>query len=196
MLRHPAAIASPLEADIDPVIHAVTLPPSDRWDLGGIGKGLACDLLVEELWARGVRQIMVNLGGDLRVHGAAFDEPCWTVQVDDPLDPGTVRADVHLSEGAVATSSRARRRWRHEGRAMHHLIDPRTGLPAETDLVAATVVAASAWWAEVLAKAVVIAGADRGPRLVEQAGCSALLFGADGSTERIGDHFRLAAVPA
>src|SRR5207244_4008326 len=67
-------------------------------------------------------------------------------------------AHVGLAEGAVATSTTLRRRWETDGEPRHHLIDPGTGLPSETDVNLATVVAARAWAAEVLAKAVLLRG--------------------------------------
>lgn len=68
-------------------------------------------------------------------------------------------------EGAVATSSVLRRSWRRSGETTHHLIDPRTGVPSDSAAAAVTVVAAHAHWAEVLAKAALIAGIDAGLEL-------------------------------
>lgn len=177
-----------LEVSLDVATRSVMLGANDRWDLGGIGKGFACDVIVEELWARGAESVLVNLGGDMRMHGPAFGEPAWTVDIDDPWCPGRRVGRAHLTEGAVATSSRARRRWLHEGRRSHHLIDPRTDSPAETDLVAVTVVATATWWAEVLAKTALIAGRRNGLAMIERSGCSALLVGADGICTAVGDH--------
>ena len=181
----------PLTLDIDEVASTATLPIGERWDLGGIGKGFAADLVTEDLAARGVESIMVNLGGDIRVSGAAPAAPCWTVRVDDPRQPGVPCADVHLVEGGVATSSRTKRRWVHEGVAKHHVIDPRTGRPAETDLLAVTVVAGATWWAEVLAKAALILGAEAGRALIDDHGCSAALIDVAGEVVVVGDHVRV-----
>jgi len=108
-------------------------------DLGGIGKGYAADRSAEILNAAG--PCLVNAGGDLAVRGGA-----WPVGVE--------HLTLLLERGAIATSGRDRRRWTRDGREHHHLIDPRTGAPADTPLLRATVVAASAAEAEVLAKAV------------------------------------------
>jgi thiamine biosynthesis lipoprotein len=189
----PDPLRLPLMVDIDDALSTATLPIGERWDLGGIGKGLAADLLTEELAALGAASIMVNLGGDIRVFGEALGEPCWTVQVHDPLHDGPPLADVHLLHGGVATSSRTKRRWIHEGRRRHHIIDPRSGRPAETDLVAVTVVAGATWWAEVLAKSALILGPNDGRELIERHGCSAALISADGGVVVVGDHVRLGA---
>ena len=117
----------------------IELGPGTRLDLGGIAKGYAVDRVAEVLGLAG--PCLVNAGGDLAVRGGT-----WPVGVTSGLT-------LELSNGAIATSGRDRRRWRSAGAEMHHLIDPSTGSPAAGDLVSVTVVADSATDAEVLAKA-------------------------------------------
>ncbi len=81
----------------------------------------------------------------------------------------------------MATSTKLRRSWTRGERTLHHLIDPRTGLPAETGVASVTVVAGEAWRAEVLAKAAFVAGLDDGRALVEEAGATGLLVTDDGA---------------
>lgn len=131
-------------ADIVVGATTVTLPPHVALDLGGIGKGYAADLVVTESNAEA---ICVNIGGDIRVRGTG-----WVVAVEDPGDPSTDLTTVTLDDNAVATTSRAKRRW-GAGNARHHIIDPRTGAPSTNDTVAVTVTAPEAWQAETLAKA-------------------------------------------
>jgi thiamine biosynthesis lipoprotein len=126
----------------------LTRPPGTSIDLGGVAKGWACDLAVD----RGLA-LMVSAGGDVR---SAIDAA--KVDVADPS--GTTVATVDLGRGALATSSTARRRWTAGGLPAHHIIDPRTGSPARTPVVSATVVAATAAEAEAGAKAVLIRGSD------------------------------------
>jgi FAD:protein FMN transferase len=118
----------------------IELGAGTRLDLGGIGKGYAVDRVCELLALAG--PCLVNAGGDLAVRGGA-----WPVGVTDDVT-------LELADGAIATSGTDRRRWSCDGRPMHHLIDPATGHPAESDFVRVTVVAESAAEAEVLAKAV------------------------------------------
>jgi FAD:protein FMN transferase len=165
------------EIELDEVAGTVCLPRRVGFDPGGLGKGLAADLVVEELRSCGAAGACVNVGGDLRVSGTAPDGRAWRVEVEDPLggDPLAILAVV---EGAVATSSRLRRRWvGADGDERHHLIDPRLGQPAATPNVAATVVSAHGWRAEILAKAVLldVRGHDDGLALVDEFGAAGLL---------------------
>ena len=146
--------------DLIPGINAVTLPEGVTVDPGGIGKGLAADLTAHLLVVSGADGALVNLGGDLRAIGRAPSSECWAVTVDDPIRPGHELLRLAMPEGAVATSSRLLRRWQTTAGEAHHLIDPTTGRPAQTDVVAVTVVAGEAWWAEALTKALFLAGPD------------------------------------
>ena len=156
----PAVAAAGLEPPPPPCGGAVTvdrrageivLGPGVRLDLGGIAKGYAVDRAASLLGRAG--PCLVNAGGDLAVGGEERPEP-WPVAVEVPGAPLT----LGLGAGAVATSGRDRRRWWRSGEERHHLIDPLLGLPAECDLVRATVVAGCAAEAEVLAKALFLAG--------------------------------------
>ncbi len=136
----------------------VCLPVGTGFDPGGIGKGLAADIVVAELAeAEGA---CVNVGGDLRVAGAAPDGRSWTVAVEHPWQRAPL-ALLGLHAGAVATSTTLKRRWEVDGHVLHHLIDAGTGEPSTTDLTLASVVTGEAWSAEVLAKTVLLRGAER-----------------------------------
>jgi thiamine biosynthesis lipoprotein len=135
----------------------VRLPAGTGFDPGGIGKGLAADMVVALLMAERAEGACVNLGGDLRVTGLSPTGDGWTAAVEHPWCLAPL-VHVGLTDGAVATSTTLRRRWRVDGELRHHLIDPQTGRPSDTDVNLATVVAGTAWEAEVLAKAVVLGG--------------------------------------
>ena len=138
----------------------VTLPIGLAFDAGGIGKGLAADLVAAELMADGVAGACVNIGGDLRVIGESPERCGWTLAIEHPYSTTPI-ALVGLAAGAIATSSVLRRVWTRDGRTRHHLIDPATGEPSESDLGLASVVAGEAWIAEVLAKAALLRGSSR-----------------------------------
>lgn len=178
----PGQRARPDAMAIDPA-GFVRLPIGGGFDPGGLGKGLAADVVASELVAAGADGACVNVGGDVRVMGEAPGGGGWLIDVEDPLGTagGSPLARVALADGAVASSSRLRRRWRQDDEERHHLIDPATGRPSRSDVVAVTVVAALAWQAEVLAKAAFLGGAEGGD-LIEGRGAAALVVLAGGAT--------------
>jgi FAD:protein FMN transferase len=173
-------------AGIDVGDDSVRLPHGVRLDLGGIAKGYAADQVAHELREAGAPGVCVNLGGDVRVSGASVDGTGWTIGIADPFDEQRDLAAVTLEDGAVATSSRRRRRWRRGTRELHHLIDPRTGEPSQSTLVAVTVVAGEAHWAEVFAKSALIAGIGAGAQLLQAHGLSGLLVTSNRDVVRVG----------
>ena len=186
---------------LDRAAGTAQLPAGVGFDPGGIGKGLAADLVAEDLLAAGADGVCVNVGGDLRVSGCGPDaqDAGWTIGVEHPTDAESEVAVLSLHEGGVATSSRLRRSWPSPtapGGRSHHLIDPRTGRPAASGLAAVTVVAARAWQAEMLAKAVFLAGPAGGALLLDDLGAAGLLVTDGGdvlTTERLEDFRVLAA---
>jgi thiamine biosynthesis lipoprotein len=180
----------PVEPDLrlDRIVGTVQLGPDTAFDAGGIGKGFAADLVVAELLSSGADGVLVSVGGDLRIAGETPDGGSWGVAIADPLDPERVIGTLSLVSGAVASSWRTKRTWiGPDGRAHHHLIDPRTGHSAENGIAGVTVVAAQGWRAEVLAKAAFLAGPVEGPALIERAGAAGILFADDGSQHPAGN---------
>jgi FAD:protein FMN transferase len=153
---HPVPTACGIE--LDPALVAVTLPDGVMFDPGGIGKGFAADLTAARLIDAGARGVLVNIGGDLRAVGQAPSDDGWVITVPDPARPRHEMLRLAIPEGAVATSSSLRRRWQTTTGTAHHLIDPATGRPAESDVSSVTVVAGEAWWAEVLTKSIFLSG--------------------------------------
>lgn len=146
--------------ELDPDRSTVTLPAGVSFDPGGIGKGLAADIVTDALLDAGALGALVNLGGDLRAAGDPPDADGWPVSLPDPLRPGHELARFSLPHGAVATSSRLRRHWSTSTGPAHHLIDPTTGRPAAGDTIAVSVVADRAWRAEALTTALFLNGPD------------------------------------
>jgi FAD:protein FMN transferase len=176
---HPPRPVTPapgcLDIAIDPVESTVRIPYGVRFDAGGIGKGLAADLVATWLMEAGAAGACVNLGGDLRVMGEAPTDDGWTVGLEDPYDQDRELARANIADAGVATTSRTYRTWERAGSQVHHLIDPRSGQPSWTDLASVTVVAETAWWAEVLAKAAFIAGPVAGAALIADSAISGAL---------------------
>jgi FAD:protein FMN transferase len=132
---------------IDRTTSHVALEHGYRIDLGGIAKGWAADRALAALATAG--PALVNAGGDIAAAGRV-----WPIAVD----AGSSKITLGLEDGGIATSGRDRRTWARNGEVAHHLIDPATGLPAESDVVTVTVAAGSASEAEVLAKTLFLAG--------------------------------------
>jgi len=181
-------------ADISIRENGVRLPARTGFDPGGIGKGLAADVVCAELVAAGADGACVNLGGDVRVTGTGPDGGGWTIAVDHPWSPLPI-AVLGLSGGAVATSTTLRRRWELNGEPRHHVIDPQTGLPSDTDLTLATVVTGDAWVAEVLAKAVLLAGSDHPFDIVGGTGAQALVVDDRGAIQSTPGLMQFTGIP-
>jgi FAD:protein FMN transferase len=148
----------------------VVRPPGLRFDLGGIGKGLAADVVAGQLVGLGVRSVVVAVGGDVRVAGRA-PVGGWRIPVADPFAEADRFLTVAMDEGAVVTSTTRIRRWQTaDGGWAHHLIDPATGRPATSGVAAVVAVAAEAWWAEAVAKAALVAGEAAGSALLGRHG--------------------------
>lgn len=158
---------------------SVRLAQESGFDPGGIGKGLAADIVAAELMASGADGACVNLGGDVRVIGDAPADGPWTVAVEHPWAAAPI-AQLGLAAGAVATSTTLRRRWEIGGTMRHHLIDPQTGLPSDSDLTFVTVVAADAASAEVLAKTVLLAGSAHAFDILGGTGVEAIATDSEG----------------
>lgn len=138
---------------VDVASRRIDLAPGVHLDLGGIAKGYAVDRICELLAEHG--SCLVNAGGDLAVDRLLGGEP-WPIAVERPEEAEPLV--VALADGGLATSGTDRRRWLQEGRERHHLIDPRTSEPVETDLLRVTAAGASAVEAEIWAKALLLVG--------------------------------------
>ena len=149
----------------------IRLAAGVRLDLGGIGKGFAAERTAELLALDG--PALVDAGGDIAVRGTP-EAGTWVVGVDETLT-------LALDRGGIATSG-LDRRWRRGGVDQHHLIDPATGRPAQTDLERVTAVGTDAVAAEVLAKTLLLAGTAE----ASAADVPAVLRTTDGRTIRTG----------
>ena len=174
----------------DPQNRRIMLPPGIGLDLGATAKAWAADRAAAKLAAALGCGVLVSLGGDIAIAGE-LPAGGWRVRVQDvtspPLDlrsgPGCT---VVLHGGGLATSSTVARRWQRGGDVLHHILDPRTGLPAAAVWRTVSVVARSALDANIASTVAVIRGygarrwlGDRGvaARLVSEAGAVETLGG-------------------
>ena len=169
--------------EFDEHTRRLRLPPGVRLDLGATAKAWAADRSAGRIAAELGRGVLVSLGGDVAVAGQA-PAGGWRIRVQDvsgrPEDPPTgPSAVVAITSGGLATSSTAARRWRRGGDVLHHILDPRTGLPAEPVWRTVSVAAASCADANTASTAAIIrgreapgwlAGLGLPARLVDEAG--------------------------
>ena len=168
---------------------SIVRPAGVRFDLGGIGKGLAADIVSAALLERGVTSACVSIGGDVRVAGEP-PEGGWLLAVEHPtqLAPWF---DAIAADGAIVASTTRIKNWQSsDGRTMHHLVDPASGSPTHSGIEGAVVHAAEGWWAEALATALVVAGPDRGVALCEQHDVAAWMVTTSGESIVVGRSHR------
>lgn len=174
------AVRRPVVA-LDRRTRAVRLAPGAELDSGGLGKGLAADLVSAQLMRHGAAACLVNLGGDLRVRGDKGSP--WQIGVDSEA-PGP-ELSVKLTAGGLATSSSTHRRWQTPAGEAHHLVDPRTGRSLRGRWVGATAIAPQGWIAEVLSKAVLLSDPAAARRLVRRHRAGGLLQDGSGTIEQL-----------
>jgi thiamine biosynthesis lipoprotein len=144
---------------IDAATSTVRLPLGLAIDPGGVGKGLAADLAVRHLLDNGAAGALVSIGGDMAMAGTPPEgTPGWSVAVENPDTSLGNACLLEVEAGGVATSSTRSRRWVHDGRERHHVIDPLARHQSTTDLATVTVIGRAGWLAEVHATAGLLAG--------------------------------------
>jgi thiamine biosynthesis lipoprotein len=130
-------------------------------DLGAIAKGWAVDRAMEKMMARGIRNAIIDAGGDLRLIGARPGKDFWRIGVQHPRDPGALIMSFELTDTAIVTSGDYERFFIVDGVRYHHLLDPASGQPAR-DCQSVTVLAPTAAEADACATAAFVLGPSRG----------------------------------
>jgi thiamine biosynthesis lipoprotein len=174
------------EIVIDRSAQTVRVPPGVALDLGATAKALAADRAAAAAASAAACGVLVSLGGDIALGGPSSRDG-WPVMLDDRHDaPISHRGPtVVLRNGGLATSGTMARRWRRGGVDLHHLIDPRTGRPADEVWRTATVAAACCVDANIASTAAIIRGF-RAVAWLEESGLAARLVALDGSEVLVG----------
>lgn len=137
-------------------------------DVGGIAKGYAGDEAIAIYKKYGIKSAYVNLGGNVVVLGNKPDGTPWKIGVQNPrAENGKYIGVIKAANKAVVTSGDYERFFEKDGKRYHHIIDPKTGYPAESGLISATIVADVSTDADALSTATFVLGLDRGMKLVE-----------------------------
>jgi thiamine biosynthesis lipoprotein ApbE len=177
------------QVELDEQARLVSLPAGVRLDLGATAKAWAADRAAEAIAAELGCGVLVNLGGDIAVAGEA-PAGGWRVRVQDiagrPEDPPAgASTAVALTSGGLATSSTAARRWRRGGDVLHHILDPRSGLPAAPVWRTVSVAAATCTDANTASTAAIIRG-DAAPAWLTGLGLAARLVAESGAVLTLG----------
>ena len=153
--------------------NTIQLPEHMTLDAGGIGKGLAADMVTEHLLSRGAESVCVNLGGDIRVSRIKSSTHDWPIHIMSPHHTDEVVCTISLAEGAVATSHcNARHR---NGRGIEqHIASPEEN---NTSIIAASVISSTASWAEAWTKYAIL----RDLNQIETLGLAAMTMDVDGN---------------
>ena len=169
---------------LDPMSRRVTRPPHLQLDLGGMVKGATVDAAASHLGPVG----SIDAGGDAILRGSDPGGHPWLIDIEDPQDASAVIATIAAADCSVATSAANRRQWVHGTSWAHHLIDPRTNAPAATDLLQATVTAATTELADVLAKTAFLLGLNGASRFLDgRPGVGAVLVTQDREVVVLGE---------
>ncbi|MBD3314921.1 MAG: FAD:protein FMN transferase, partial [Chitinivibrionales bacterium] len=173
------------DIEILPPTHARLRRPGQAIDLGGIAKGWVADRAVHLCERHGIRSALINLGGNVVAVGSRPGGSPWKVGIRDPRGDSTDLVGFLLIEnGAVVTAGDYERYFVRGNRRYHHMIDPRTGMPAQSGLAGVTVRSDRSVVADVLATAAFILGVDRAFELIDRVpGTQALFMGIDGRME-------------
>jgi len=164
-------------------------------DLGAAGKGAACDAVVSVYKEHGVSGAVVAVGGSIGLYGAKADGSDWNIEIRDPNSSGALGL-LRLAGGFVSTSGSYEKFFEENGVIYHHILDPKTGYPAESDLVSVTVVADSGALSDALSTACFVLGYEESLPLLEHYGAEAVFVdktGAVRATDGLQDRFELRA---
>lgn len=151
-------------------------------DYGGIAKGYAADRLADLLREKGIKSASINLGGDIYVLGNNLQKDApWKFGIQDPFLPmGHYLASINLENKSLVTSGSYERFFEEDGKIYHHLFDPRTGWPADNELVSVSVLSESSLEGDALSTAAFILGLEEGLELIENdPGVQALFISKD-----------------
>lgn len=138
-------------------------------DLGGIAKGYAADEVKKIAEKHNVKSAFVNLGGNVLVIGDKANGSKWRVGIQDPRQGrGSVMAVVEASDKTIVTSGNYERYFEEDGKVYHHILDPDTGYPADTELLSVSIISDNSFDADALSTSIYIMGLKKGMKFIEE----------------------------
>lgn len=150
-------------------------------NLGAIAKGTIADELKSYLVSRGVTSALINLGGNVLALGSKPDGSSFVVGIQDPESPtGNYLLSIQIDDETVVSSGDYERFFVYDGKVYHHILNPKTGFPAETNIKQVTIVTANSQKADGLSTSVLLLGVQKGIQLIESLdGVEAILITKD-----------------
>lgn len=151
--------------------NVILADPDARLDFGGVAKGYIADCIGEFLEEKGVRKAIVNLGGNIVTIGQKDEETLWNIGIERPYSDRTeIMGTIQVADATVVTSGIYERNFQQDGMIYHHVLDPETGCPVETDLESITLVAAPGYsgFCDSLSTISILLGKDKALALIEQ----------------------------
>ncbi len=146
----------------------VTLAKGTQIDPGAAGKGFIADRIGDYLLTCSITGAIINMGGDIRVIGTKPNNSLFTIGINDPFNSGGIVTSLSLSDMSVATSGIYERCFTEGGKTYHHILDPSTGYPADTDIESVTVICKNAVDADCLCTVAILYGSQRAVDLIEK----------------------------
>ena len=154
-----------------------------RLNLGAIAKGYAVDKAIDVLRKNKIQNALINAGGDLKSIGKRSDQLNWRIGLQHPRNSESLLASFSISGNAVATSGDYQKYFEQNGKRYHHILDPKTGYPATTGSMSATVIAKNVMDADALSTAIFVLGPEKGIALIDSlSDTEGLIIDSEGET--------------
>lgn len=185
---------SDVPAEVTSFADGIALPAGMSIDLGAVGKGIACDRMGDCLEQEKVSGAVISIGGSIITYGSKPDGSPWQVGIVNPHDTTALLGTLTLNgEWYVSTSGDYERFIEVDGKVYHHIIDPKTGYPADSGLKSVTILCKSGLLSDALSTACFVLGREEGMALAESYGAEALFVDNDGNiymTEQMAKIFK------
>lgn len=147
--------------------------------LGAIAKGYAANMLADDMRRNGISSALINLGGNVYALGSKPNDDDWNIAISDPVGNSQTAVTVKCTDTAVVTSGDYERFFELDGKRYHHIIDPKTGYPADSGLHSATVIDRDAELCDVLSTALFVAGVEKAKEIIADFSVQAILIDDD-----------------
>ena len=145
----------------DDKTNSVELPEEVEIDFGGIAKGYASERVSQIMKEQGIESALLNLGGNVQTIGSKTDGSLWKVAIKSPYKTDEYIGVISVADKAVITSGGYERYFEENGNSYHHIIDPKTGKPAQNGLISVTIVSDDGTLADGLSTSLYVMGKDK-----------------------------------